>query len=107
MNLASLVLYVDYLFCPGGCCRTETLNLLCDNMGRSGPWYTLKPSSETRSYFRGASTRVAYVQDIRTKRQKDFEVIGLIGEDEKDIFERVWGWGSKGESFVRERHRSI
>lgn len=100
MNLASLVLHVDDLFCPSGCCRTEMLDLLCENMGRESPWYASKPSGSPMTYFRKSDTCIEYVQDICTQRQKLVEIVGLVGDEEKAIFEKGWGWGLKGESIV-------
>lgn len=100
MNLDSLIFDVEDLFCPNGCCRSEILEILCVNMGREGIWYALKPHMTTRSFFKAPSTHGQYTRDIETKRQRKVEVVGLVGDEEKDIFERHWGWGFKVESVL-------
>ena len=95
MNLDSLVFDVENLFCPNGCCRTEILDILCENMGREGIWYASKPHVSMRSYFKAPNLYGGCIQDIETKRQRKVEVVGLVSDEEKDIFERHWGWGFK------------
>lgn len=78
MTLKTLVLGLQDLFCPSGCCRIDTMSVRIDVMGQRGPWYLLDEDIES-------------IPDVKEKLKTRVEVKGLSQEIEHKLLMRMWG----------------
>ena len=83
MQLKTLVLDIRNLFCLNGCCRLSVIKLLCEQLGRRGPWYRLEQAISSDS--------LAHFTPIEAKRSTDVKVVGLGYPQEARLIQEIWG----------------
>ena len=76
MELKTLSIELEDLFCPSQCCRREALQTLLIHLGTTGPWYKLEQE-------RGS--------DRDSKPRTDVKLLGLEGDKERKLFWDTWG----------------
>ena len=117
-TLKSLVIDVENLYCPRGCCRVPLLHGLRLHWGQHAPYYTLKLDGSLtpvendclwingesvgnrKEISAGGSEHVEEIESISPKavdlalqveHKVDLKVIGLNDDRERDLFRTRWG----------------
>lgn len=83
MSLKTLILGLESLFCPDGCCRVDILERFATETNQRGPWYRLEPNE----WCQGDEVTVP---DIETKCRTRVVVQGLRGDEEKQMLHEIW-----------------
>ena len=122
-TLKSLVISVENLYCPRGCCRDPLLRNVCLQWSQYAPYYRLTLDESLtpvenecfwlnnervgnwKEVSAGGSEKVEEIESISTKavdlalgikRKIDLKVIGFNDDRERDNFRKPWGgavWG--------------
>ena len=117
-TLKSLVIDVENLYCPRGCCRDPLLRDLCLRLSQYAPYYRLKLDGSLtpvendcfwlndervgnwKEISARGSEKVGEIESIspkavnlalRVKHKVDVKVIGFNDDRERDNFRKPWG----------------
>ena len=117
-TLSSLVIDVEDLYCPRGCCRDPLLHDLCLPLSRHAPYYNLKLDESLttiendcvrlngesvgkwKEISAGKSEKVEEIKSIspeavdlalQIEHKIDLKVTGFNDDRERDLFRKPWG----------------